>query len=71
MQDRQTHVQDVFLQCHLGVPRLDQDQWSLIIDGMVENPLTLRIDDLVRYPKTELISAHQCCGSPLAPFAPT
>ena len=46
-------------------------QWSLTIDGLVERPLTLRFDDLMRYPKTEVTSFHQCAGSPLAPFEPT
>jgi DMSO/TMAO reductase YedYZ molybdopterin-dependent catalytic subunit len=38
---------------------------------MVERPRTLRFDDLMRYPKTEVASVHQCCGSPFAPFEPT
>src|SRR5262245_7558203 len=71
MRDRLTPREDVFVLCHLGVPRLEQDQWSLTIDGMVGRPRTLRFDDLVRYPKTEVASVHQCCGSPLAPFVPT
>jgi hypothetical protein len=71
MRDRLTRTQDVFVQCHLGVPRLERDRWSLTIDGMVERPCTLRFDDLVRHPKTEVASVHQCCGSPLAPFAPS
>jgi DMSO/TMAO reductase YedYZ molybdopterin-dependent catalytic subunit len=68
MRDRLTRTQDVFVQCHLGVPRIERDRWSLTIDGMVECPRTLRFDDLARYPMTEVTSAHQCCGSPLAPF---
>jgi DMSO/TMAO reductase YedYZ molybdopterin-dependent catalytic subunit len=71
MRDRLTRTQDVIVLCHLGVPRLEQDRWSLTIDGMVERPRTLRFDDLMRYPKTEVASVHQCCSSPLAPFEPT
>jgi DMSO/TMAO reductase YedYZ molybdopterin-dependent catalytic subunit len=71
MRDRLTRTQDVFLQCHLGVPRIEPDRWSLTIDGMVERPRTLGFDELTRYPTTELTSVHQCCGSPLAPFTPT
>jgi DMSO/TMAO reductase YedYZ molybdopterin-dependent catalytic subunit len=71
MRDRLTRTQDTFVQCHLGVPRLERDQWSLTIDGMVERRRTLRFDDLARYPTTELTSVHQCCGSPFAPFEPT
>jgi DMSO/TMAO reductase YedYZ molybdopterin-dependent catalytic subunit len=71
MPDRLTRTEDVFVQCHLGVPHLERDRWSLTIDGMVERPCTLRFSDLMRYPKTEVASVHQCCGSPLAPFEPT
>jgi DMSO/TMAO reductase YedYZ molybdopterin-dependent catalytic subunit len=70
MRDRLTRTQDLFILCHLGVPRIERDRWSLTIDGMVERPSTLRFDDLVRYPKTEVTTIHQCCGSPLKPFEP-
>ncbi len=71
MQERLTATETLFVLCHLGVPRLDQDRWSLTIDGLVEHPRTLRFSDLVRYSKTELVSVHECCGSPFAPFEPT
>src|SRR5262245_11499742 len=70
MRDRLTRTEDLFILCHLGVPRIERDQWSLTIDGVVERPLTLRLEDLLRYPKTELTTVHQCCGSPLAPLEP-
>ena len=70
MRDRLTRTQDLFILCHLGVPRIEWDRWSLTIDGMVERPRSLRFDDLVRYPKTEVTTIHQCCGSPLKPFEP-
>jgi DMSO/TMAO reductase YedYZ molybdopterin-dependent catalytic subunit len=70
MRDRMTATQDVMVQCHLGVPRLEREEWSLSIDGMVERPRTLRCDDLMRYPKAEVVSVHECCGSPFTPFEP-
>src|SRR5262245_32511802 len=71
MHERITRVQDAIVLCHLGVPRLEREQWSLTIDGLVERPCTLRFDDLMRYPKAEVPSFHQCAGSPLAPLEPT
>jgi DMSO/TMAO reductase YedYZ molybdopterin-dependent catalytic subunit len=71
MLDRVTRTQDAIVLCHLGVARIEREQWSLTIDGLVERSRTLRISDLTRYPKTELTSFHQCAGSPLAPFEPT
>ena len=71
LQDRLTRTDDTIVLCHLGVPRLDQTEWSLKIDGLVERPLTLSFDDLRRYPKVEIASIHQCAGSPLQPLEPT
>jgi DMSO/TMAO reductase YedYZ molybdopterin-dependent catalytic subunit len=71
MRDRRTRTEDAIVLCHLGVPRIDASEWSLSIDGLVESPLTLAFDDLLRYPRSEVTSVHQCCGSPFAPFAPT
>jgi DMSO/TMAO reductase YedYZ molybdopterin-dependent catalytic subunit len=71
LHDRITRTEDAIVLCHLGVPHLDREQWSLTIDGLVEHPRTLRFDDLRRYPKAEVASFHQCAGSPLQPFEPT
>jgi DMSO/TMAO reductase YedYZ molybdopterin-dependent catalytic subunit len=71
MRDRVTRTQDAIVLCHLGVPRLDREQWSLTIDGLVERPLALRFADLMNYPRAEITSFHQCAGSPLAPREPT
>jgi DMSO/TMAO reductase YedYZ molybdopterin-dependent catalytic subunit len=46
MRDRLTRTPDVFVQCHLGVPRLARERWSLTIDGLVERPRTLRFREL-------------------------
>ena len=68
---RLANTEDMFVLCHLGVPRIEWDQWFLTIDGMVERPRTYRFDDLMGYPKIEVVSIHQCCGSPFSPFEPT
>jgi DMSO/TMAO reductase YedYZ molybdopterin-dependent catalytic subunit len=68
---RVTPTEDAIVLCHLGVPRLARDGWSLSIDGLVERPARLGFDDLRRYAKVELASVHQCAGSPLQPFEPT
>lgn len=57
--------------CHLSVPRFEPGEWRLTIDGLVERPRELGLDELRRYPRVELAAVHQCCGSPLAPFEPT
>src|SRR4029450_4348169 len=71
MRDRLTRTEDAIVLCHLGVPRIDREQWSLTIDGLVERPLTLRFNDLERYPKALVTSFHQCAGNPWRPFERT
>lgn len=71
MQDRHTRVEDAIVLCHLGVPRLAREEWSLAIDGLVARPRTLSFADLMRYEKISVTSVHQCAGSPLAPHEPT
>jgi DMSO/TMAO reductase YedYZ molybdopterin-dependent catalytic subunit len=71
MQERLTPTQDLFVLCHLGVPQLEADSWSLTIDGLVARPLRLGFSDLTTYPESTITSFYQCCGSPLRPFEPT
>lgn len=71
MRERVTRTESVIVLCHLGIPRIERSRWSLAIEGMVERPRTLAFNDLARYPKIEIRSVHQCCGSPLEPFTPT
>lgn len=69
--DRTTRTEDTIVLCHLGVPKLAADAWTLAIDGLVAQPLSLSFDDLLRQPKTKLTTIHQCAGSPLQPEVPT
>lgn len=69
--DRVTRIEDTIVLCHLGVPRIDADAWSLAVDGLVRRPMRLTLSELARRPRTEITSIHQCCGSPLRPEMPT
>src|SRR5215203_3297969 len=71
MVERITPTKDIIVLCHLGVPRLSANSWSLTIDGLVSRPVRLTFADLLRYPKHRVTSFHQCAGSPLAPREPT
>src|SRR5712671_164797 len=35
MRERFTPTKDVIVLCHLGVPQIERDAWSLTIDGLV------------------------------------
>lgn len=69
--DRVTPTGNAIVLCHLGVPRLATEDWSLTIDGLVRKPLRLTLEELMQRPRTEITSVHQCCGSPLQPEVPT
>jgi DMSO/TMAO reductase YedYZ molybdopterin-dependent catalytic subunit len=71
MQDRLTRVEDTIVLCHLGLPRIARDDWSMTIDGLLARPRTLGFADLLQYEKATVTSVHQCAGSPLEPHAPT
>ena len=68
--DEITRREHVIVLCHLGVPRIEKDAWSLAIDGLVRDPVTLSWDDLKRFPSHGITTIHQCAGSPLAPQEP-
>jgi sulfane dehydrogenase subunit SoxC len=48
---------------HGGVPAIDPDQYRLIIHGLVERPLILTMDELVRFPSRSSIYFLECSGN--------
>lgn len=48
---------------HNGVPQIDPAQHRLMIHGMVRQPLTFRVADLVRYPMTSRMIFIECGGN--------
>jgi len=70
--DRITPTKACIVLCHLGVPEIIAgDDWKLEIGGLVERPAMLSVAQLKSFPRTEIVSVHQCAGSPLAPDQPT
>ncbi|MBI3448608.1 MAG: sulfite oxidase [Acidobacteria bacterium] len=51
-----------FIRSHLGPPGLDPDR-RLRLDGLVRNPLELRLPDLARFEQVSLTSVLQCAGN--------
>ena len=70
--DRITPTEGCIVLCHLGVLDVAAgDDWKLEVGGLVERPATFAVGQLKSFPRTELVSVHQCAGSPLAPDKPT
>ena len=68
--DRITPTASCFVLAHMGVPKVDADEWSLTIDGLVRRPVTLDRAALAVLPQTQIESFHQCAGAPLRPDLP-
>ncbi|KAL3443402.1 Oxidoreductase, molybdopterin-binding domain-containing protein [Aspergillus insuetus] len=55
-----------FVRNHGGIPLIDKDKWSLSLDGLVNNPKTYTLDDLMdesRFPQIEKEATIQCSGT--------
>src|SRR5207244_10931164 len=50
---------------HAGTPDSEPAKHRLGIRGMVKQPLTFTIDDLVRYPSVSRFHFHECSGNGL------
>lgn len=53
----------VFERHHAGFPAIDPGLHRLLIHGMVERPIVLTMDDLVRFPSVSVIRFIECAGN--------
>jgi sulfite oxidase len=58
-----TPLDRFFVRCHTYTPQVNLSEWSLKIDGVVENPMTLTMDDLKKLPRMELVGVLECAGN--------
>jgi sulfite oxidase len=62
--DRLTPVDTFFGRNHGPIPRIDVDGWRLRVDGLVDRPLELSLDDLRRrFPERTVVATLQCAGN--------
>ena len=52
-----------FVRSHLRTPRVSLETWRLKIDGEVERPLSLTLQDLSRYPRVDQVVTLECSGN--------
>ncbi|GJE28146.1 sulfite dehydrogenase [Methylobacterium organophilum] len=48
---------------HAGIPAVDPDRHRLVVHGLVERPLVLTMDDLVRFPAVSRLHFLECSGN--------
>jgi sulfane dehydrogenase subunit SoxC len=53
----------VFERHHAGIPDIDPEQHRLMIHGLVERPLVLSINDLMRFPSVSKIHFLECAAN--------
>ena len=57
-----TRVESFFVRSH-GPPADGEGVWRLTVDGLVERPLTLTLDDLRGFAPREVVATLQCAGN--------
>ena len=55
----------VFERHHAGTPDIDPRTHQLVLHGMVRQPLTFSMEDLMRYPSVSRFHFHECSGNGL------
>ena len=59
-----------FVRNHYDVPMVSLEDWRLRVDGVVEHPLALTLDDLRRLPMVEEVVTLECAGNGRSFFDP-
>jgi DMSO/TMAO reductase YedYZ molybdopterin-dependent catalytic subunit len=65
-----TPIERFYVRSHHYTPTVNIAEWRLKIDGEVQQPITLTIDDLKKMPRVELVSVMECAGNGRALFEP-
>jgi DMSO/TMAO reductase YedYZ molybdopterin-dependent catalytic subunit len=58
-----TPQEQFFSVSHYGRPEIDAAEWKLEINGLVEHPMTLTLDDVTAWPRQELDFTIECSGN--------
>ena len=58
-----TPIERFYVRTHVLVPEVNLHDWRLKVDGQVETPLALTMDELRRMPATELVGVLECAGN--------
>ncbi|GLA27330.1 hypothetical protein AnigIFM63326_004527 [Aspergillus niger] len=57
----------LFQTIYMGAAVVDASRWTLIVDGLVERPFSINIEQLRQMPSQTVTSFHECYGSPINP----
>lgn len=60
-----TAITDFYEQQYQGVEHVDSGEWTLSIDGLVDNPVELTYDQVLARPRAEMMRTLECIGNPV------
>lgn len=58
-----TPVESFFIRSHGNTPQVDADSFRLSVEGLVENPLTLSLAELGKFPQPGIVATLTCAGN--------
>jgi DMSO/TMAO reductase YedYZ molybdopterin-dependent catalytic subunit len=58
-----TPVEKFYVRCHFPVPQIGAAEWQLRVEGAVESPLQLTLDDLRALPQHTITATMECAGN--------
>jgi DMSO/TMAO reductase YedYZ molybdopterin-dependent catalytic subunit len=61
-----TPIDSHYVRCHLPTPKIDDataKAWTLTVDGEINQPLKLTLDDLKKYPEISQVVTLECSGN--------
>ncbi len=59
-----------YLLIHYDIPAVDATSWRVTVDGEVERPLSLSLDDLRSRPAAEVVATMECAGNGRVSLSP-
>jgi DMSO/TMAO reductase YedYZ molybdopterin-dependent catalytic subunit len=59
-----------YLLTHYDIPDVDPTEWSLVVDGLVENELSLSLEELRALPTRDVTVTMECAGNGRARLEP-
>ena len=65
-----TPVDRFYVRSHHYTPRVDPAQYRLTVDGEVEQPLRLTLENIQKHRRAELVSVMECAGNGRALYEP-
>lgn len=67
----ETPIEGFFVRSHHEMPVVDPERWVLVVDGLVDKPLTLTLKDLRAFGEKSLHAVLECSGNGRALHSPS